>query len=270
MSHKHQSTAKQSTVSHPAVVREGRPRAAAAAAAGAFGVAPAILRADDKAKAKKLIVGTAAHTYEVIDDWASARPTRRSATRTWSRRSPTAASSSTTPARSRSTSTTQTASSSPPSASGGAADAHGMDLRKEGNDEFLYLAPTGQHKVFKIDLKGEVVMELDYPKDAKDRDGKPCYPNANKYVPTFIAFARRRGGRLLRHRRLRRGFIHRYNGKGEYQSTFGGKGNADDQTACPHGIYCDTRDPANPRLVVADREHHRLQFFTLDGKLESC
>ena len=64
------------------------------------------------------------------------------------------------------------------------------------------------------------------------------------------------------------GYIHRYNIKGEYVSTFGGKGNADDKTACPHGIYCDTRDPNKPMLVVADREHHRLQYFTLEGKLD--
>ena len=36
---------------------------------------------------------------------------------------------------------------------------------------------------------------------------------------------------------------------------------------CPHGIWCDTRDPANPVIVVADRSNVRLQRFTLDGKL---
>ena len=34
---------------------------------------------------------------------------------------------------------------------------------------------------------------------------------------------------------------------------------------CPHGIWVDTRGTA-PILVVADRENHRLQTFTLDGK----
>jgi hypothetical protein len=171
--------------------------------------------------------------------------------------------------------------------------AHGMDLRKEGNEEFLYLAPTGLHKVFKTDLKGNVVFVLDFPKDAKDsHTGKLCYeekettkkvkskaatgeeekevkemkPAAAFYVPTFTAFAP--NGDFYVTDGYGAGYIHHYNIKGEYISTFGGKGDADDQTACPHGIYCDTRDPAKPILVVADREHHRLQYFTLDGKLD--
>src|SRR5439155_3668359 len=36
--------------------------------------------------------------------------------------------------------------------------AHGMDLRKEGNEEFLYFCPTGQHRVLKTNLKGEKVF----------------------------------------------------------------------------------------------------------------
>src|SRR4051812_2412053 len=67
--------------------------------------------------------------------------------------------------------------------------AHGMDLRKENGEEFLYFAPTGLHKVFKTNLKGEKVFELGYPKEAKNSKGEPCYVDEKKYVPTFIAFA---------------------------------------------------------------------------------
>ena len=61
-------------------------------------------------------------------------------------------------------------------------------------------------------------------------------------------------------------YVHRYNAKGEYQSTFGGQGKDAGQLKTPHGIHCDTRDPANPTIVVADRSNVRLQWFTLDGK----
>ena len=87
--------------------------------------------------------------------------------------------------------------------------AHGMDLRVENGQEFLYLAPTTQHKVFKTTLAGEVVLELDYPKQARDvHDGKvvPDYTGPRKFVPTFTAFAPGTDGtirRLLRDRRLR-------------------------------------------------------------------
>ncbi|MEA2735915.1 MAG: hypothetical protein QOE14_2366, partial [Humisphaera sp.] len=67
--------------------------------------------------------------------------------------------------------------------------AHGMDLRKEGSEEFLYFAPTGQHRVLKTNLKGEKVFELGYPKEAKNAKGEPCYVDEKKFVPTFIAFA---------------------------------------------------------------------------------
>src|SRR5205823_10385374 len=41
------------------------------------------------------------------------------------------------------------------------------------------------------------------------------------------------------------------------------------QLAEPHGIWTDTRDPANAKVVVADRANHRLHYFTLDGKFDS-
>ncbi len=144
--------------------------------------------------------------------------------------------------------------------------AHGMDLRKEHGEEFLYFAPTGLHKVIKTNLKGEKIFELGYPKDAKNAKGEPCYADEKKYVPTFIAFAPGDDGDFYVTDGYGSSYVHRYNVKGEYISTFGGKGNGEGQLDCPHGIYCDTRDPANPTILVADRSNHRLQWFTMDGK----
>ena len=142
--------------------------------------------------------------------------------------------------------------------------AHGMDLRKEGSEEFLYFAPTGQSRVVKTNLKGEKVFEIGVPTDAKNAKGEPCYGEGKKYVPTFIAFAPQ--GDFYVADGYGSSYVHRYNIKGEYQSTFGGKGKADGELDCPHGIHCDTRDAANPTILVADRSNHRLQWFTLDGK----
>ena len=251
---------------------------------------PAILHAEDKAGAKNPITGEGDHTFEWLDNWPQ-RPADKKFGNTHA--------------------VQETADgrifihhTGPESVhvydpdgkfieSWGkeyAGAAHGMDLRKEGNEEFLYLAPTGLHKVFKTDLKGNVIFVLDFPKDAKDsHNGRLCYQEkdvtkkvkgadgteqekkehkaANAfYVPTFIAFAP--NGDFYVTDGYGAGYIHRYTFKGEYVQTFGGKGDADDQTACPHGIYCDTRNGDNPQLVVADREHHRLQYFTFDGKLD--
>jgi hypothetical protein len=142
--------------------------------------------------------------------------------------------------------------------------AHGMDLRKEGNEEFLYFAPTNQHRVLKTNLKGEKVFELRYPKEAKNAKGEPCYVDEKKFVPTFTAFGP--NGDFYVTDGYGSNYVHRYNIKGEYISTFGGTGSGDGELKCPHGIWCDTRDPNNPMILVADRTNDRLEWFTLDGK----
>jgi hypothetical protein len=144
------------------------------------------------------------------------------------------------------------------------AGAHGMQLRKEGGEEFLYLAPTSMHKVFKTTLDGDIVMELGAPADAKDSKGNPCYPDPNKYVPTNIAFGP--NGDFYVADGYGLNFIHQYDMRGKYIRTWGGTGEKDGELRCPHGIWCDTRDANNPMILVADRSNVRLQWFTLDGK----
>jgi uncharacterized protein YfaP (DUF2135 family) len=238
---------------------------AAAAVAGAIS-APAILRATDKAATKPLITGSGEHTFQVIHDWAQLPGHIQFGN--------THAVQETADGRIIVHHTGhQSVCFFDPDGRfieswgdeyvGGA---HGLDIRNENGQEFLYLAATTLHKAFKTDLKGNVLLTLDYPKAALDRNAMPCYQKSAQFVPTFTAFGP--GGDFYVTDGYGAGFIHRYNASGEYVSTFGGRGEADDQTHCPHGIYCDSRDPARPLLVVADREHHRLQYFTFDGKLD--
>jgi hypothetical protein len=141
--------------------------------------------------------------------------------------------------------------------------AHGLQLRKEDGQEFLYLALTGQKRVVKTDLDGKVVYELKYPKEAgvyKDKEGKD---SDKGYVPTNIAFAP--NGDFYVADGYGSNYIHRYNIKGEWQQTFAGTGSEPGKTKCPHGIWCDTRS-GEPKLVVADRSNARLQYFSMDGK----
>jgi DNA-binding beta-propeller fold protein YncE len=142
--------------------------------------------------------------------------------------------------------------------------AHGMQLRKETDGEFLYLATTGQARVVKADLDGKVVFDLGYPKDAKNAKGEACYGDGKGYSPTNIAFGP--NGDFYVADGYGRSYVHQYNIKGEYIRTWGGKGSADGELNCPHGIWCDTRDAANPTILVADRSNERLQWFTLDGR----
>lgn len=136
--------------------------------------------------------------------------------------------------------------------------AHGLQLVKEGNQEFLYLAATGQHFCVKTTLDGEVVWKIEFPKDAAVYEGKP-----NGYVPTNIAVAK--NGDVYVADGYGKSVLHRYNAKGEYQNTFGAKGNGEGQMSCPHGIFIDTRSGAE-EILVADRSNERMQWFSLDGK----
>ena len=141
--------------------------------------------------------------------------------------------------------------------------AHGLQLRKEDGTEYLYLALTGQHRVVKTTLDGEVVFELRFPKESglyKDKEGKDSEAS---YIPTNIAFAA--NGDFYVADGYGLSYVHRYNIKGEYQDTFGGKDKEPGKMNCCHGIYMDKRS-GDEKIVVADRANNRLQYFTLDGK----
>src|SRR5262249_47981036 len=63
-------------------------------------------------------------------------------------------------------------------------------------------------------------------------------------------------------------WVHQFDKKGEYIRSWGGKGTEPGKMQTPHGIWLDTRN-GKPVLAVADRENHRLQFFSLDGQFIS-
>jgi hypothetical protein len=151
--------------------------------------------------------------------------------------------------------------------------AHGLHIRKEGRDEFLYLTvnatnprltpqPEMQAVVVKTTLSGEIVWKIQGPPDIAQyktsADGPPP-----RYNPTNLAIAP--NGDIYVGDGYGSYYINQYNRKAEYIRTFGGKGSDPGQLNEPHGIWMDTRG-ADPVLVVADRRNNRLQRFTLDGR----
>ncbi len=244
---------------------------AAAVATGALVAGfPAILRAEDKAAAKPVILGSGDHTYEWVDNWAKLPDGKKfgnthAVVETADGRifihnaSPTGDSTCIFDPDGKFISSW-----GPQFAKG----AHGMDLRVEGGKEFLYLAPTTMHKVYKTTLEGEVLMELDFPRQAqhlKGTESVPDYVDEKKYVPTFIALPD--NGDFYVTDGYGSNYIHRYDSAGKYIQSWGGTGTGPGELHCPHGIWVDTREGAAPSLVVADRSNVRLQWFTLDGKL---
>ena len=136
---------------------------------------------------------------------------------------------------------------------------HGIDIRKESGEEFLYLCDTKNGIVAKTTLMGDVIW----------RKGRPEEPGVYKdekvrYAPTNIAFAP--DGGFYIGDGYGSHYIHQYDKDAKWVRTWGGAGKEPGQMSTPHGQWLDDRPGREPALVVADRANARLQYFTLDGK----
>jgi len=134
---------------------------------------------------------------------------------------------------------------------------HGIDVRKEGGEEFLYLSDIKNRQVVKTSLSGEQVWRLPYPQEPG------VYKSAAGYLPTNVAFSP--DGGFYIGDGYGSHYIHQYDKNAKWVRTFGGQGKEAGKLATPHGLWLDDRGD-EAKLVVADRANARLQYFTLDGK----
>ncbi|QQS47512.1 MAG: hypothetical protein IPM66_02305 [Acidobacteriota bacterium] len=134
---------------------------------------------------------------------------------------------------------------------------HGMQIRKEGGREFIYLTNLGRNEFAKLTLEGETVWVKGYPEQSG------VYSKKEEFKPTGIAFAP--NGDFYVTDGYGQQYIHHYNSKGDYVRSWGGKGKEDGKFNTPHAIIIDTRGKT-PAVLVTDRANHRLQWFSLDGK----
>ena len=134
---------------------------------------------------------------------------------------------------------------------------HGLDLRDEGGEEFLYLTDLSQPCTVKFTLGGGEVR----------RWGKPAgtdeYGPDTKYLGTNVAFTP--DGGFFVGDGYGSSHLIRYDADGELVGVFGGKGGEPGQLNCPHGLWWDDRPGREPALAVADRSNHRLSYFDADG-----
>jgi hypothetical protein len=135
---------------------------------------------------------------------------------------------------------------------------HGIDLRKEGGEQFLYLSDIAHGQVVKTTLKGEVVWKKGVPQEPG------VYKKDMKYSPTNVAFAP--DGGFYIGDGYGSHFIHQYDKDARWVRTWGGFGSEPGKMKTPHGLWLDDRPGRQAALVVADRANARLQHFTLDGK----
>lgn len=149
---------------------------------------------------------------------------------------------------------------------------HGIEVRQEGNEEFLYVCGYQQVKSFaKLTKTGETVWQRFAPMEAEiyapgEAENPKKEWGRDRFMPTNFAFFD--NGEFLLADGYGSYFIHRYDGDGNWLGKFGGPGEGQGTFATPHGIWIDRRDSAHPKTVVCDRAHHTLQVFSPAGEYE--
>ncbi len=138
---------------------------------------------------------------------------------------------------------------------------HGIDIRKENGQEFLYLCDVKNRLVAKTTLGGEPLWKMHFPEQAG------VYEKLEQYNPTNVAFAPDGGFYVADG--YGSSYIHQYDKDAKWIRTWGGFGTEEGKMRTPHGIWLDDRPGREPAIVVADRANARLQYFTLDGKFLS-
>ncbi len=147
---------------------------------------------------------------------------------------------------------------------------HGIEVRDEGGQEFLYVAAYQQVKAFaKMTLTGEIVWFRKAPMESgKYAAGEETSTEANwtrnGFLPTNFAFLDD-GGFLLAD-----GYgtfcIHRYDKDAKWVSSFGGAGDGKGTFNTAHGLWVDNRPGREATIVVTDRAHDTLQVFSMNGE----
>jgi len=139
---------------------------------------------------------------------------------------------------------------------------HGLKIANEGGELFLYhancgveAARYGSGKLTKTTLNGTVLWQH------VGSFGQPTAA-AKDYRPTWWAIPPT-GDFVYLADGYGTSNVYVFTRDGVFQNrTFGGKGNSPGKFNNCHGIGMDPRAPG--RVVVADRENHRIQFFQID------
>jgi len=128
------------------------------------------------------------------------------------------------------------------------ADGHGIHIS---HDDRVFAVDWDKHRVFVFGIDGEVQLCLG---DAmRPRFGAPFnHPTDAATAPNGDIFVSDGYGNS---------HIHRFTREGRHLSTFGGPGSGPAQFTTPHAVLIDRQG----RVLVADRENHRVQLLSQDG-----
>ena len=135
---------------------------------------------------------------------------------------------------------------------------HDIEIRAEGDDEYLYGARNTAGEGIKIHaVTGAVILTLGIPAESGLK--------LAKWSPTAITVAP--NGDIFLSDGYASNHVFKFDKTGKYLKHFGTKGNGLKEFNTAHGMTLDTRY-APPRLLICDRNHQpkgRLLHYDLDG-----
>ena len=140
---------------------------------------------------------------------------------------------------------------------------HAATVDREGN---LYLVDRDTHVVEKFTLEGELLMTLGNRDQPSDTGGTELGQLVNKAAgpnnkPTGVAIAP--DGTIFVSDGYQNCRVHKYDAEGNLLMSWGVPGKVEPgHFHLPHGIGVDNRG----RVLVCDRENHRIQLFSQDGE----
>ena len=125
-------------------------------------------------------------------------------------------------------------------------------------DESLYLTDDGDHTVRKFTLDGKLLLTIGTPHQPAPFMGLEPF---NRCTHTALSPS----GDIFVSDGYGNAAVHKYTPDGRLLKSWGGFGTDPGEFALPHNILCD----ADGYVYVADRENHRVQVFTSDGRYET-
>jgi hypothetical protein len=137
---------------------------------------------------------------------------------------------------------------------------HGLFLRREGNEDFLYAARPNFNEVLKLTTDGKEVWKLGCPMES----GK--YANEKEFHPTNVVSTP--DGSIFVADGYGKKWIHKYDADRKFVKSFGGPGTVtpaeEGKFNTCHGLAVDRRQD-KALLVVCNRESGRVEHWDTDG-----